>query len=51
MNHPLDDLLLRRGRLIERIGGQRETLRQDFVPVSQALGKVVILVDPSGEAA
>lgn len=40
MNRPLDDLLLRRGRLIERIASQRETLRQDFVPVSQALGKV-----------
>ena len=37
MNRTLDDLLLRRGRLIERIASQRETLRQDFVPVSQAL--------------
>jgi len=39
MNRQLDDLLLRRGRLIERIAGQREALRNDFVPVSAALGK------------
>lgn len=39
MNRQLDDLLLRRGRLIERIAGQREVLRNDFVPVSAALGK------------
>ncbi len=39
MNRRLDDLLLRRGRLIERIAGQREALRHDFVPVSAALGK------------
>ena len=44
MNRPLDDLLLRRGRLIERIASQRETLRHDFVPVSQALGKVDTVV-------
>ena len=39
MNRRLDDLLLRRGRLIERIAGQREALRHDFVRVSAALGK------------
>ena len=39
MNRQLDDLLLRRGRLIERIAGQREALRNDFVPVSVVLGK------------
>lgn len=39
MNRQLDDLLLRRGRLIERIAGQRAALRNDFVPVSAALGK------------
>lgn len=40
MNHRLDDLLLQRGRLIERIASQREALRHDFVPVATALGKV-----------
>ena len=35
-----DDLLLRRGRLIERIAGQREELRRDFVPVMRASEKV-----------
>lgn len=40
MNHRLDELLLQRGRLIERIAGQRQVLRQDFVPVAAALGKV-----------
>lgn len=40
MNRQLDELLLRRGRLIERIASQREVLRHDFVPVGHALGKV-----------
>ena len=40
MNRTLDDLLLRRGRLIERIASQREALRYDLAPVSHALGKV-----------
>lgn len=40
MNHRLDELLLQRGRLIERIASQRRVLRQDFVPVATALGKV-----------
>ena len=39
MNRQLDELLLRRGRLIERIAGQREALRNDFVPVSAVLAK------------
>ena len=39
MNRQLDELLLRRGRLLERIARQREVLRDDFVPVSAALGK------------
>lgn len=39
MNHRLDELLLQRGRLIERIASQREVLRQDFVPVTVALGR------------
>ncbi len=39
MNRQLDELLLKRGRLIERIAGQRGALRNDFVPVSAALGK------------
>ena len=39
-NKQLSELQLQRGRLLERIASQRETLRQDFVPVSQALGKV-----------
>ncbi|MDR2787621.1 MAG: YqjK-like family protein [Candidatus Accumulibacter sp.] len=40
MNRRLDDLLLRRGRLIERIAGQRADLRRDFEPLVSALGKV-----------
>ena len=40
MNRRLDDLLLQRGRLIERIAGQRAALRQDFVPVAQSLDTV-----------
>ena len=40
MSRKIDDLLLKRGRLIERIAGQRAALRQDFVPVAQALGTV-----------
>jgi hypothetical protein len=39
MNRRLDELLLRRGRLIERIAGQRRGLRRDFEPVASALGK------------
>jgi hypothetical protein len=40
MNRRLDDLLLRRGRLIERIAGQREAISRDFAPIGAALGKV-----------
>jgi hypothetical protein len=40
MNRRIDELFLRRGRLIERISGQREVLRRDFEPVRAALGKV-----------
>jgi hypothetical protein len=40
MNRRLDDLLLRRGRLIERLAGQRAALRRDSAPVTLALGKI-----------
>ena len=39
MNHRLDELLLQRGRLIERIASQRAALSHDVVPVARALGK------------
>jgi hypothetical protein len=44
MSRRLDDLLLRRGRLIERIAGQREALRRDAAPVARALGRVDLLI-------
>ena len=40
MSRKVDELLLKRGRLIERIDGQRAALRQDFVPVAQSLATV-----------
>ena len=40
MSRKIDELLLKRGRLIERIAGQRAALRQDFVPVAQSLDTV-----------
>jgi len=40
MSRGVDEILLRRGRLIERIAGQRAALRRDFVPVAAALGRV-----------
>lgn len=40
MNHRLNELLLERGRLQERIVTQRYVLRQQIVPVSHALGAV-----------
>ena len=36
MNRQLDDLLLRRGRLIERIAGQREALRTELLALPAA---------------
>ena len=39
MNRQLDNLLLRRGRLLERIATQRKALQHDMVPVSAALGR------------
>ena len=39
MNRRLDDLLLQRGRLIERVAAQRVALRNDFTPVAAVLGK------------
>jgi hypothetical protein len=39
MSRRFDDLLLRRGRLIERIAGQRKALRRDSEPIVQTLGK------------
>ena len=40
MSRKIDELLRKRGRLIERIAGQRAALRQDFVPVAQSLDTV-----------
>jgi hypothetical protein len=37
MNHQLNDLHLRRGRLLERIAGQRATLGQELEPLAAAL--------------
>jgi hypothetical protein len=44
MNRRLDDLLLRRGRLIERIAGQREALCRDLGPVAVTLERVDLAV-------
>ncbi|MDR1935868.1 MAG: YqjK-like family protein [Candidatus Accumulibacter sp.] len=44
MKRRLDELLLQRGRLIERIAGQREALRRDSKPVARALGKADLAV-------
>ncbi|MDR0378847.1 MAG: YqjK-like family protein [Candidatus Accumulibacter sp.] len=44
MNRPHDDLLLRRGRLIERIAQQRAELRRNFRPMASVLGKVDLAV-------
>ncbi|MFT3962433.1 YqjK family protein [Propionivibrio sp.] len=44
MNRRLDDLLLQRGRLLERIAGQRDALRRDFAPLAAALGKIDVAV-------
>ncbi len=45
MNRQLDDLLLQRGRLIERIAGQRSALRQNAQPVSAVLARADRVVD------
>jgi len=37
MNHRLNDLHIRRGRLLERIANQRATLAQEVQPVHSAL--------------
>ena len=39
MSRRLDDLLLQRGRMIERIATQRVALRNDFAPVATVLSK------------
>ena len=39
MNHQLDNLLMQRGRLLERIASQRDVLRNDFAPVEAALSR------------
>lgn len=39
MNRPLDELLIRRGQLIERIAGQRAVLERDLQPVRMAVHK------------
>lgn len=38
MNHRLNDLHLRRGRLLERIASQRAQFEQELEPVAAALG-------------
>jgi hypothetical protein len=40
MNRRLDELLIERGRLLERVTTQRYFLRQELIPVCQALGAV-----------
>ncbi len=40
MNSKLNEILLRRGRLQERIASQRESMRRDAQPVSLALEKL-----------
>ncbi|MDR3300529.1 MAG: YqjK-like family protein [Candidatus Accumulibacter sp.] len=40
MSRRFNDLLLRQGRLIERLAGQRAALRRDFKPVARALGRI-----------
>ena len=40
MSHRLDELLLQRGRLLERITTQRYVLRHEVTPVYEALGAV-----------
>jgi hypothetical protein len=45
MSRRSDELLLRRGRLIERIAGQREALRRDAAPLTLALGRLDLVVD------
>ncbi|MDR2452606.1 MAG: hypothetical protein LBE85_12790 [Candidatus Accumulibacter sp.] len=44
MSRQLDELLLRRGRLIERIAGQRGALRHETAPVALALGRVDLVI-------
>jgi hypothetical protein len=45
MNHRLNDLHLRRGRLLERIANQRATLTQEVQPVRSALFTADRLLD------
>jgi hypothetical protein len=40
MNRRLDELLLQRGRLLERITTQRYVLRHELIPACEALGAV-----------
>lgn len=40
MSDRLDELLLQRGRLIERIAGQRRALVEGFEPLAAAFGRV-----------
>lgn len=40
MNRQRNELLLERGRLLERITTQRYVLRQEVIPVCEALGTV-----------
>ena len=44
MSRRLDDLLLQRGRLIERIAGQRVVLQQNFLPVATALDRTDFVI-------
>ena len=40
MNHQLNEIHLRRGRLLERIAGQRAALSRDLRPVRASLSRV-----------
>jgi hypothetical protein len=44
MNRRIDELLIQRGRLIERIDGQREAICRDIVPVATALDRIDFVV-------
>jgi hypothetical protein len=44
MSRQFDELLLRRGRLIERIAGQRGVLRRETAPVTLVLRRVDLAI-------
>lgn len=45
MNRRLDELLVRRGQLIERIAGQRAALERDLLPVRMTVHKADVILD------